>query len=601
MAAPDLFTIRATERADYDALIKELHRRGELSARILHLWSLDSPSPGLTATAAFDEAQARSYFSLILLTQALAKHGGSTPVQVGVVTDQLQAVLGDEALRSTEATVSGACKVISQEYPHLRCRWIDVVPSDSRVPKALLDEISREPFEPIVAYRNGRRWVQGYDPIALAHADQRPALLEDGGVYLITGGVGNIGLILAEAIARDVKAKLVLTGRSPFPERSRWSDYLASQGNDATSARIRKVQALEKLGAEVMIVSADAADAQHMQAVLDAAEQKWGRISGVIYGAANTSPNAFGPINEIDWASMHANFGPKDHGLLVLQQLLHDRQPKFWALLSSLSAVLGGLGLASYASSNAFLDAEAQRMNAAGDASWITINWDAWDFTPGAVNRDAITAADGGEAFRRILSGDIRQVVVSTKPLAARLSQWVRLERMEKKPAAPARSGAMAGAASGNGAARPAGSGNGTPTTHARPELSTQFAAPGTDMEKTIAGVWQQFLGVEPIGINDKFFELGGHSLLAIQLLARLREIFGLDIPVHRIFEAPTVAEFAKSIERDQKEAPADAKLAAETGDLEQALKLVEGLSDAEVEAILNETEEIHRTRASHV
>ena len=127
------------------------------------------------------------------------------------------------------------------------------------------------------------------------------------------------------------------------------------------------------------------------------------------------------------------------------------------------------------------------------------------------------------------------------------------------------------------------------------------FAAPGTDMEKTIAGVWQQFLGVEPIGINDKFFELGGHSLLAIQLLARLREIFGLDIPVHRIFEAPTVAEFAKSIERDQKEAPADAKLAAETGDLEQALKLVEGLSDAEVEAILNETEEIHRTRASHV
>src|SRR5262249_61077461 len=98
---------------------------------------------------------------------------------------------------------------------------------------------------------------------------------------------------------------------------------------------------------------------------------------------------------------------------------------------------------------------------------------------------------------------------------------------------------------------------------------------------------------VEPIGVNDKFFELGGHSLVAIQLLPRLRETFGIDIPVHRIFEAPTVAELAKSIERERQSTPELDKLSAQAdGDLERALKLVEGLSDAEVEALLNETEQ---------
>lgn len=583
------YRIRAGEAADYEALLQDLRTRNQRPTHILHLWSADPAPVGATPVAGFDEAQERGYYSVILLAKSLVRFGDSAPIQIGIVTDRLQPVLGDEALRSAEATVAGAAKVVPQEYPHLRCRLIDVVASHPKLANALVDELVSEPFEPVTAYRNGRRWVQTFEPLPLKPPDQLSPLLKDGGVYLITGGMGNIGMILAEAIARDVKAKLVLTGRTPLPPREHWAAHVAANGHDKASNRIRQVQALEKLGAEVMVVAADAADRAQMETLVVAVRQKWGAITGVIHGAANLSPDAFVPTKQIDQRNGHAHFRPKDHGLLLLEELLVDEPPKWWLLLSSISAVIGGLGLASYAAANAFLDAEAQRAGSTQDACWISVNWDAWDFSARAAPvSGAITGANGGDAFRRILAAATRQVVVSTTPLNARIKQWVKLESVT----APQPLAAAAGQATS--------SGNGKATSHARPELSTPYVAPRNDDERAITEVWQHFLGLEPIGIHDKFFELGGHSLLAIQLLARLREIFAMDIPVQRIFEAPTVAALAQSIERDRGAAPPLASQPETGGNLEQMLSLVESLSEEEVEKLLNETASIEQIRERH-
>jgi acyl transferase domain-containing protein/acyl carrier protein len=591
------YQIRANERSDYDALIKSLKDRKEYPSRILHLWSVDKPEEEGQAIDSFQEAQERSFFGLIFLAQAMAKSGGASQVNIGVVSDGLQAVLGDEDLRSSEATVLGACKVIPQEYPNLRCRLIDVVKSQPGLPESLVNEISRERFKPVVAYRNGSRWVQEYEPVRLEKTEEKPALLRDGGVYLITGGLGNIGLILAEAIAREVKAKLVLIGRSSFPERAKWDEYVSSHATDQTSTRIRKLKALEQLGAEVMVVQADATKMDEMKAVVASAKEKWGAIHGVIHGAAYLSADGFRPVREVDVKNGNNHFQPKAHGLLILEELLRDESPDFFVLLSSISAVLGGLGLMSYAASNAYLDAEAQRKNRNGSKNWISVNWDAWDFSAGTTQDDAISAAQGQEAFRRILASSLKQVVVAASPLAPRLDKWVNLESIESSQAArPMQAVAAAAGSSSNGGGNNGGSHSGSNggggAVHARPELSTQYVAPRSETEKTVAGVWELLLGVTPIGVYDKFFELGGHSLLAIQLLARLREIFELDLPVQRIFEAPTVAELSESIERDKKAAPAEENHGADNGDnMAEMLSLVEGLSEAELDALLSEAE----------
>jgi acyl transferase domain-containing protein/acyl carrier protein len=591
-AEDDCFVVRAGERNDYDALLKMLRERNQSPGWILHLWSIDEPEA--EGIPAFDQAQQRSFYSLVYLAQALGKSGAGAQVQIGVVTDQLQAVTGGEKLRSYENTVAGACKVINQEYPSVRCRLIDVDRSQTGLASSLVNEINREAFEAVVAYRNGRRWLQRYEPVQLGPPQQKIDLLRDDGVYLITGGLGNIGLVLAEAIAKQVRAKLVLTGRSPFPDRAKWDEIASSRTQDQTGARVRKLMALEKMGAQVMVSRADAADQVQMQRVIEQVEQKWGRIHGVIHGAANLAPDAFGPLKDMDAGQAAGQFRPKAHGLLILETVLQSRPPDFYVLLSSLSAVLGGLGLAAYASSNAFLDAEAQRRNGTGTTAWITTNWDAWDFAPGAGARsDAVSATRGSDAFIRILASGLPQVVVSTTPLERRLENWINLA--EPAPATAAAAGQTAG---------PAGSAG---VSHSRPELSTQFVAPRTDAEKAITGVWEHLLGVEPIGVYDKFFELGGHSLLAIQLLARLREIFDLDFPVQRIFEAPTVAQLAESIERDRQSSGSSNGNLQQIGDkpedenIEEMLRLVEGLSESELDALLSEAEAVQNKKEPHV
>lgn len=114
-----------------------------------------------------------------------------------------------------------------------------------------------------------------------------------------------------------------------------------------------------------------------------------------------------------------------------------------------------------------------------------------------------------------------------------------------------------------------------------RPELETEYVAPRTPTEKKMAEIWGGHLGLEQVGIYDNFFELGGHSLLATQMVARVREIFGLEVPVAVIFDTePTVASMAAALEQYQIEQSDEAAIM-------EALETLSGLTDEEVDALL--------------
>jgi acyl carrier protein len=103
--------------------------------------------------------------------------------------------------------------------------------------------------------------------------------------------------------------------------------------------------------------------------------------------------------------------------------------------------------------------------------------------------------------------------------------------------------------------------------------------APRTALEQVLAGIWAGVLGVEQVGIGDNFFELGGHSLLVIQVIARLREAFQVEVPFRSLFDTPTVAGLAQA-------------LMGLSGQLERTAELlvaVAQLSDEEVEARLGQ------------
>src|SRR6185295_3850015 len=208
-----------------------------------------------------------------------------------------------------------------------------------------------EAVDAVVAYRGAHRWVQGFEPLRLEAEDGAPPL-EESGVYLITGGLGGLGLEVARHLARDYKARLVLVGRSGLPPREGWKEWIGVHGpDDRTSRRIAIVRELEEAGAEVLVVAADVADRDRMRSVQAEALARFGAIDGLFHAAGLPG---IGLIETKSREAAAAVLAPKVQGTLVLADVFADPRPRFLALFSSVTAVLSQLGQADYSAANAF-------------------------------------------------------------------------------------------------------------------------------------------------------------------------------------------------------------------------------------------------------
>src|SRR5262249_54445170 len=157
---------------------------------------------------------------------------------ISVICDRLQQVSGEEKIAPEKSTLLAFCKVAPQENPNISCHSIDIFPpapgsrDEARLIDKLITEIKEDSPEASVAYRGNRRWVQNYEPLSLERGARPVRPLRVNGVYLITGGLGGVGMQIAEYLARSVQARLTLTGRSFFPERDEWARWLASHPED---------------------------------------------------------------------------------------------------------------------------------------------------------------------------------------------------------------------------------------------------------------------------------------------------------------------------------------------------------------------------------
>jgi amino acid adenylation domain-containing protein len=120
-----------------------------------------------------------------------------------------------------------------------------------------------------------------------------------------------------------------------------------------------------------------------------------------------------------------------------------------------------------------------------------------------------------------------------------------------------------------------------------RPDREHGHVAPSTREEKALAGIFAEVLKLDRVGIHDNFFELGGHSLLGIQVIARVRKIFRVELPLRRLFEEPTVAGLCPEIAKSEKSGTIAAAPTREVTSREQLLTRLAGLSETEVEALL--------------
>ena len=503
-----------------------------------------------------DHEDQRAFWSFLRLAQTLGKGSIPESIQISIIADHLHEVAPEDRISPAKALALGPCRVIPEEYPNVTCRCVDIPAGGDPASLAslLIHEITEEPASTAIAYRDGVRWTQSFEPFPIQEAPEHTVLLQKNSVYLVSGGLGGIGLTLVSHLAKTVQSRLVLVGRSA-----------------ADDSKLRALREMEEAGAEIMVAAADIANRDQMRAVISAATERFGGIDGVIHCAGIAGG---GMIQLKSQETAAAVLAPKVEGVQILEDLLRDQPLRFFVICSSLASLYGGFGQVDYCAANNYLDAFA-RSRSTPVRPFISIGWDTWREVGMAVNTEVppelqrsreeslergIAPGEGVDVFLRILNARLPYVAVCTTDLQASLAGNV--------AAADANTEVLQRSEN----ARPA---------HPRPPLATPHVPPRTETEENITAIWQELLGVAPIGVHDNFFELGGHSLLAVQMISQLRLQFQVEMTVQSLFDLPTVARLAESID----------SMTGDVGDFETMARLleqVERLSEGEVKAILD-------------
>lgn len=546
--AEDAFRIPPGDSAAYEKLLEMLRARDSgLPHSVVHLWNI-TESRDLAADC---ESVLASGFDSLLLLASEAAAISWTP-SLFTITNRAWRLSLNEALEPAKAAVSGILRVIPLEQPGLECRQIDIEPCGSGTISGssiefLKDELRGSSPDAVVAWRGGNRWVQTLERMTLDGINVANAF-PDRGVYLITGGFGELGLQIAEWLVQHRKARIALLGRhaQPLP------------------------QAFAQV--EVLTVEADVSSSEQVKAALDLVEARLGTVSAVLH-LAGTPGTGF--IQTKTLAAARAVLKPKLEGALVLARALRERGGRTLVLFSSTFSVAGGLGQADYSAANACLDAVAHLENTA-PMRVLSVNWDGWK--SGKWQRQLASAIpeihsvlekqrlesgiavdEAMPALGRMLTAGLTQALFSKQDFPAllagsRATAHSLLQRLIASRSTMAETQRLISL---------------------RSSTERSFVAPRTPTEARVAAVWGEVLGIAAVGATDEFLALGGHSLFAIQIAGRLRVEFQVELALRDMLECQTVADVALAIDRKRGLQASD--------DISDLLDEIIGLSEEDV------------------
>lgn len=408
----------------YTPLIKDLVASGCFPDRILHLWLLTQDESFRPGSSFLHRNQEHGFYSLFFLARAIADEGQvDRKVEMLVYANGMMQVADEAVPYAEKATALGPCKIIPREFPQVSVACFDInLPikperaglfgnktQTPEIPGDLLDLMTNELYAPLAnglyAYRDNVRWQRQYDRIDVNTDKPKNEVnkrIREGGVYLITGGLGGIGYVMAQQLAENYNAKLILVNRTPLPSRSEWANWLIKHGHDdKISIGIGKVRRLEELGADVLVLSGDVTDADRMQEIVNQGNDHYGEINGVIHGAGTINDNLIqmksqGEVEEV--------FAPKVYGTLVLGDIFAGKQLDFFVLFSSTSTVIAPVGQIDYVAANAFLNAYAQQRNNKEAGYTVAVNWGVWNEVGMAANSAANMGYDTAKQANKDVS-----------------------------------------------------------------------------------------------------------------------------------------------------------------------------------------------------
>ncbi|MGC5004860.1 SDR family oxidoreductase [Streptomyces sp. DT203] len=367
----DEFGIRPGVTADIEQVFAALARHGTEADLLVHAITAAPWPPASTATV--QQQLDDSFFSAL----ALVQHGlrtsttGRVPELITLTSGAVD-VSGADPVDPVKASVHGVIRALAAELPRQRCKVIDF--SSNTPVDELRDELCRAGEDLVVALRGRHRWVPRETPLQLP--PHHASALRSGGVYVITGGMGALGLTIMRSIAATgIRPRIALLGRTlPATEEpvDTWSADVTTAVRDATA-----------LGAEVRLLACDVGDPRQVRRALDIVAAAFGPVQGLLH-LAGVAGN--GILQARDPERAAEVLRPKVHGTLALAEALAGRPVLDWIVLfSSRAAVDGLVGGGDYAAANAVMDL-CTRLDQFPADRVLSINYPSWT-TVGMASR----------------------------------------------------------------------------------------------------------------------------------------------------------------------------------------------------------------------
>ncbi len=442
---------------------------------------------------------------------------------VWVLTEGVRAGASEAAL--PHAPLWGAGRIVAGERPDLWGGVIDV--AEGAGPASAAAVIGAlPPTEDVLSVTSEGVFAARLRKIDRP-AEREPADCRPDGTYLITGGLGALGLEAARHLVERGARRLVLIGRRGLPPRSEWDRV----SDPAVAARIAEVAALEQAGATVRVLRLDVSDAEATARALDPGALDMPPVRGIVHCAGVVSDAL---VENTRAENLDTTMGPKADGAMVLHRLFPAGTLDFFTMFSSCGQLVRLTGQVSYAAANSFLDGLAVLRRAQGETGTASFGWAQW------IGRGM------GESTGRttILEAESRGMGGITVTEALR--SWTYADRFDPRYVAVMRVmpdhtlPVLAGLSATESGAESSGGG----------AVDWSAVPPHELAEKVLAETHEQVaaelnLAPDDIAIDRPLLELGVDSVLTVALRVRLHRCFAVDLPPTILWSNPTVRALA--------------------------------------------------------
>lgn len=463
---------------------------------ILYAWDL-VPTSAPNPTDHFSNYNT-TFSTVLQLAQALQLTEVSRPQKISVLSNANLKLTGLERTSGLHQHTGTLLQVLTQESASLHAAFIDVdvATYTEKDLRGIVRECASAEKYAAVAFRSGRRWLSYLEPLESAlEADFRAEVIRPGGVYLITGTMGDMEYALSSHLLQDYQASVILLTNDAI---YKW-DEKAKQ----------RYEKLKKLPGKVRCMQVDIANYEKLSAKIAEVEKEFGSLHGILHMARNTSVADIALVANISEDIVAKHFSTRVNGLLNISRIVGEKEVDFVKVISTLSTYVGGVTYGAYAAAAMLMDCMVVQKE---DAKWSVVNLDR------VQEEDPwISLADLVQVFHLSFAYDqLPQLVVSKRNLDA----------PEQSPQKESKIGVKAN----------------------RKLLKATYTQPKSETEKRVVSLFENLFGIAELGVDDDFFELGGDSLKAILLINKLKKDTGIELSMTDIFTGKSIANISELV-----------------------------------------------------